>query len=115
MPTDRRTRDRVRLFFWAVLTMVCLVAVLVSHQQQQQGLRLKVEGAQERAIRYTQNVLAPAGRASRRQPIERSGYDELLTELKRDLFTDQRIVRVRVWRADGLLVFTTDDPSKIGA
>ena len=57
LSTDRRTRDRVRLFFWAVLTIVCLSAVLVSHQQQQQGLRLKAEGAQERAIRYTENVL----------------------------------------------------------
>ncbi|MGH2594547.1 MAG: hypothetical protein ACRDH7_01125 [Actinomycetota bacterium] len=116
LPTDRRTRDRVRLFFWAVLTIVCLSAVLVSHQQQTQGLRLKAEGAQERAIRYTENVLDGRLDAHRvASPIERSGYDQLLAQLKRDLFTDQRIVRVRVWRPDGLLVFTTDDPSKIGA
>ena len=116
MSTDRRTRDRVRLFFWAVLTIVCLSAVLVSHHQQQQGLRLKAEGAQERAIRYTENALDPRLDAHRvAHPIERSGYDQLLADLKRDLFTDQRIVRVRVWRPDGLLVFTTDDPSKIGS
>ena len=116
MPTDRRTRDRVRLFFWAVLTIVCLSAVLVSHQQQQQGLRLKAEGAQERAIRYTENVLDGRLDAHRvATPIERSGYDQLLADLKHDLFNDQRIVRVRVWRPDGLLVFTTDDPAKIGA
>ncbi len=116
LPTDRRTRDRVRLFFWAVLTIVCISAVLVSHQQQQQGLRLKAEGTQERAIRYTENVLDPRLDAHRvASPIQRSGYDQLLAQLKRDLFTDQRIVRVRVWRPDGLLVFTTDDPSKIGA
>lgn len=116
LSTDRRTRDRVRLFFWAVLTIVCLSAVLVSHQQQQQGLRLKAEGAQERAIRYTENVLD--GRLDTHRvakPIERSGYDQLLADLKHDLFNDERIVRVRVWRPDGLLVFTTDDPSKIGA
>ena len=116
MSTDRRTRDRVRLFFWAVLTIVCLSAVLVSHQQQQQGLRLKAEGAQERAIRYTENVLDGRLDAHRvANPIERSGYDQLLADLKHDLFNDQRIVRVRVWRPDGLLVFTTDDPAKIGA
>lgn len=115
MPTDRRTRDRVRLFFWAVLTIVCLSAVLVSHQQQQQGLSRKAEAAQERAIRYTENVLdgrLDAHRVAR--PIERSGYDQLLADLKHDLFNDQRIVRVRVWRPDDLLVFTTDDPAKIG-
>ncbi len=115
LPTDRRTRDRVRLFFWAVLTIVCLSAVLVSHQQQQQGLRRKAEATQERAIRYTENVLD--GRLDTHRvanPIERSGYDALLADLKHDLFNDGRIVRVRVWRPDGLLVFTTDDPTKIG-
>ena len=30
MQTDRRTRDRIRLFFWALLTVVCLVAALVA-------------------------------------------------------------------------------------
>ncbi|MEO8422832.1 MAG: hypothetical protein ABI595_02840 [Actinomycetota bacterium] len=115
LQTDRRTRDRVRLFFWAVLTVVCLVAVLVARQQQTQGLQRKADAAQERAVRFTQNVLADrldAQRVSR--PIERSGYDELLAELKHGLFNDQRVVRVRVWRADGLLVFTTDHRSEIG-
>lgn len=115
MQTDRRTRDRVRLFFWAVLTVVCLVAVLVARQQQSQGLQRKVDAAQERAVRFTQNVLADQLDAQRvARPIQRSGYDDLLAELKHGLFNDQRVVRVRVWRADGLLVFTTDHPSEIG-
>ena len=116
MQTDRRTRDRVRLFFWAVLTVVCLVAVLVARQQQEQGLQRKIDAAQERAVRFTQNVLADRLDAKRvSQPIGRSGYDELLTELKHGLFNDQRVVRVRVWRDDGLLVFTTDHPGEIGS
>jgi hypothetical protein len=115
LSTDRRTRDRVRLFFWAVLTIVCLSAVIVSHQQQQQGLRLKAESAQERAIRYTENVLDGRLNAHRvASAIQRAGYDQLLADLKHDLFNDPRIVRVRVWRPDSLLVFTTDDPAKIG-
>jgi hypothetical protein len=113
--TDRRTRDRVRLFFWAVLTVVCLVAVVVARQQQTQGLQRKTDAAQERAVRFTQNVLADTLDAQRvARPIERSGYDQLLATLKHGLFNDQRVVRVRVWDADGLLVFTTDDPSQIG-
>ena len=115
LQTDRRTRDRVRLFFWAVLTVVCLVAVMVARQQQEQGLQRKMEAAQERAVRFTQNVLADRLDAKRvSQPIGRSGYDELLTELKHGLFNDQRVVRVRVWRGDGMLVFTTDHPAEIG-
>jgi hypothetical protein len=116
LQTDRRTRDRVRLFFWAVLTVVCLVAVMVARQQQEQGLQRKIDAAQERAVRFTQNVLVDRLDAKRvSQPIGRSGYDELLTELKRGLFNDQRVVRVRVWRDDGLLVFTTDHPGDIGS
>ena len=112
MQTDRRTRDRVRLFFWAVLTVVCLVAVVVARQQQTQGLQRKTDAAQERAVRFTQNVLAGTLVPQRvARPIERSGYDALLATLKHGLFNDQRVVRVRVWDADGLLVFTTDDPS----
>lgn len=115
LQTDRRTRDRVRLFFWAVLTVVCLVAVMVARQQQEQGLQRKMEAAQERAVRFTQNVLVDRLDAKRvSQPIGRSGYDELLTELKHGLFNDQRVVRVRVWRDDGILVFTTDHPGDIG-
>lgn len=115
MNTDRRTRDRVRLFFWAVLTVVCVAAVLVARQQQQQGLARKAEAAQERAVRYTENALIgriDADRASR--PFGGSGYDELLADVRRDLFTDQRVLRFRMWRPDGLLVFTTDDPEQIG-
>jgi hypothetical protein len=115
LQTDRRTRDRVRLFFWAVLTVVCLVAVMVARQQQEQGLQRKMEAAQERAVRFTQNVLVDRLDAKRvSEPIGRSGYDELLTELKHGLFNDQRVVRVRVWRDDGLLVFTTDHRAQIG-
>ena len=115
MQTDRRTRDRVRLFFWAVLTVVCLVAVVVARQQQTQGLQRKTDAAQERAVRFTQNVLADTLDTQRvARPIERSGYDELLATLKHGLFNDQRVLRARVWDADGLLVFTTDDPSQIG-
>src|SRR6185436_7191956 len=114
--TDRRTRDRVRLFFWAVLTVVCLVAILVARQQQEQGLQRKIDAAQDRAVRFTQNVLADRLDAKRvSQPIGRSGYDELLSELKHGLFNDQRVVRVRVWREDGLLVFTTDHQGEIGS
>ena len=115
MQTDRRTRDRIRLFFWALLTVVCLVAALVARQQQQQGLSRKADAAQERAIRYTQNVLVPRLDAARvSHPIERSGYNDLLAEVKRDLFTDGRVLRLRIFRPDGLLVFTTDDPTQIG-
>lgn len=115
MNTDRRTRDRVRLFFWAVLVVVCVAAVLLARQQQQQGLARKAEAAQERAVRYTDNALVgriDADRASR--PFGGSGFDSLLADVRRDLFTDQRILRVRIWRLDGLLVFTTDDPEEIG-
>lgn len=87
----------------------------MARQQQQQGLLRKGEAAQERAVRYTDNALVDridAERANR--PFGGSGYDSLLADVRRDLFTDQRVLRVRIWRPDGLLVFTTDDPETIG-
>jgi hypothetical protein len=113
--TDRRTRERIRLFFWAVLTVVCVSAVLVSRHQQQVSLQQKVQAAQQKALRYTQNSLAdrlPPSRVS--HAIQGSGAAALTAQVKHDLFTDPRIVRVRVWRPDGSLVFTTDDPKQVG-
>ena len=115
MNTDRRTRERIRLFFWAVLTVVCVSAVLLARHQQQVSLQQKVEAAQQKAMRYTQNALAdrlPPSRVS--HAIQGSGAAALTAQVKHDLFTDPRIVRVRVWSPDGSLVFTTDDPKQVG-
>ncbi len=115
MKTDRRTRDRVRLFFWAVLAAVCVVAVLVARQQQQQGLVRKSEAAEDRAVRYTHNTLVGRiGETRASRPFAGSSLDTFDAEVRRALFTDRRVLRVRLWSPDGLLVFTTDDPEEIG-
>ena len=115
--TDRRTRDRIRLFFWALLTVVCLVAALVARQQQQQGLcsarptpPRNVRSGTRRTCSWTRST--PIGSA---RPIERSGYDELLTDVKTDCSPIGACPAGADLRdADGLLVFTTDDASQIG-
>jgi len=112
---DRRTRERIRLLFWAVLTVICVIAMLVMRHQQQASLQQKVEAAQQKAIRYTQNALMsrlPPSRVA--HAIQGSGAAALTAQVKHDLFTDPKILRVRVWRPDGILVYTTDDPKLVG-
>jgi hypothetical protein len=115
LPTDRRTRDRVRVFFWAVLAVVCVAAVLAARQQQREALTRKAAAMQERAYRYTQSVLIGSLTPARvGHPIRGAGASTLTATLHRGLLGDPRTARVRVWRPDGLLVYTTDDPSRIG-
>ena len=95
--------------------MVCVAAVLAARQQQREALTRKAEAAQERAFRYTQSVLTGSLTPARvGHPILGGGASALTATLDRGLLGDPRTARVRVWRPDGLLVFTTDDPTKIG-
>ena len=75
---------------------------LVARQQQTQGLAAQGRrGAGTRGQIHAERARRSARRPARRRPIERSGYDALLATIKHGLFNDQRVVRVRVWRADG--------------
>jgi hypothetical protein len=115
LPTDRRTRDRVRVVFWAVLAVVCVAAVLAARQQQRQTLTRRAEAVQERAYRYTRSVLTRSLTPARvGHPIRGARASTLTASLRHGLLGDPHTARIRVWRLDGLLVFTTDDPSKIG-
>ena len=51
MNRNRRTRERVRLIFWACLTLVCFLLVFVARQQQTASLERKLDAAGVQAYR----------------------------------------------------------------
>jgi predicted nucleic acid-binding Zn-ribbon protein len=109
MNRNRRTRERVRLVFWACLTLVCLLLVVVARQQQESALERRLDGAENRAKRMTNQVIRPqVSRQVVSQPIGGGTYQELLTVLQRKVLSDERVARVLVWGPGGGLVFSTE-------
>lgn len=109
MNRNRRTRERVRLIFWACLTLVCFLLVFVARQQQSASLERKLDAAETRAKRTTNLVLRPQlSRQVAAQPIEDGAYQDLLTALQRKVLADERVARVLVWGPDGGLIFSTE-------
>jgi hypothetical protein len=109
MNRNRRTRDRVRLIFWAGLTLVCFGLVFVARQQQTASLERRLDAAETRAKRTTNLVIRPQlSRQLVSQPIEGGAYQELLTVLQRKVLADDRVARVLIWGPDGGLVFSTE-------
>jgi colicin import membrane protein len=109
MNRNRRTRDRVRLIFWACLTLVCFLLVVVARQQQTASLGRKLDAAETRVKRTTNLVIRPQlSRQLVSQSIEDGAYQDLLTVLQRKVLADDRVARVQVWGPDGRLVFSTE-------
>jgi hypothetical protein len=109
MNRNRRTRERVRLVFWACLTLVCFLLVFVARQQQSSSLDRRLDAAETRAKRTTNLVIRPQlSRSIVSQPLGESAYQDILTVLQRKVLVDERVARVLIWGPDGRLVFSSE-------
>jgi hypothetical protein len=109
MNRNRRTRERVRLVFWACLTLVCFLLVFVARQQQTSSLERRLDAAETRAKRSTNLVIRPQlSRQLVSAPVTDQAYQDLLTVMQRKMLVDERIARVLIWGPDGGLVFSTE-------
>ncbi len=109
MNRNRRTRERVRLVFWACLTLVCFLLVFVARQQQTSSLERRLDTAETRAKRTTNLVIRPqVSRSLVSQPLGEGAYQDLLTVLQRKVLVDERVARVLIWGPDGGLVFSSE-------
>lgn len=114
MHTDRRTRNRVRFIFWALLTLVCSAAVVLARGQERGSLERKSLASQNRAVHYA-NVFGARVDAERMShPIFKSGYQELAAAVRNQILSDSRVARVRAWQTKGVLVFSSDQQSQEG-
>jgi hypothetical protein len=111
MNRNRRTRERVRLVFWAGLTLVCFALVFVARQQQASSLERKLDAAETRAKRSANLVIRPQlSRQGVNAPIADQAYQDLLTVMQRKVLVDERVARVLIWGPDAGLVFSTEGP-----
>jgi hypothetical protein len=111
---DRFTRDRVSRFLWGAATAAFLVVFLLALRGGVSAVSDEEQAAQERAVNYTDTVLFGALTGDKlAAPITGQAYRDLVIEVQGGIMTDPAVARVRVWAADGTLVFSTDGQKSV--
>ena len=112
---DRSTRQRLRRLTWGGLAVACALLLAYSFTGQRAALDDELDAAQARSVTYTTTVLY---RTLDDQlvsgPILGQNYPLVLVEVQAEIMTDPRVVRVRIWSDDGLLLFSTGEREEIG-
>lgn len=112
--TDRSPSTRRGRVVWAGLAVACLVMVLVARSGQERALSDAFDASADRALAYANSVVAPRVLAEKTSPIVGVHFRELYTVARAEVFTDPTVARLRVWGADGLLLFSSDERKKAG-
>ncbi|MGE5459480.1 MAG: hypothetical protein ACM3WR_02515 [Solirubrobacterales bacterium] len=100
---------------WGALTLVLLAALLASVFLSRGSIDDAEAAAQARAVDWANTVLFDALTPEEVQaPILGPDYRELLITVQAGIRSDDRTARVRIWNADGVLVFSDDQRDKIG-
>ncbi|MGH2589312.1 MAG: hypothetical protein ACRDGW_00775, partial [Actinomycetota bacterium] len=104
----RRTGSRAGRILWGGLALVVLALIWLSFPFSARTLENAESGAEELAERHTASVLLneiPRELAS--GDIIGTEYRSLLELVQSEIMSDDRVVRVRVYRPDGNLIFST--------
>jgi len=113
---DRFTRDTASKYVWAVLALVAAGGLVFAIANGARALDDERADAQARAVLYVEEALVPriAGEALA-APITGPQAASLDAAIQRTVFVDDRLSRVRIWSADGRLLFSTDDADALGS
>jgi PAS domain S-box-containing protein len=103
----RRFAAASLIAFLATGIGVALIAGRAVRSQEEAGATLHARTLGEGVIRP---MLRPQ---DVREPVTGPRYTQLAALMRERVFTDGRVVRVKVWRADGTVTFS-DDPSLVG-
>jgi len=110
-PVERFTRDGASKYVWAALALVALIGLAYAITAGRRAVDDERATSQERAVRYVEQVLAPRIQGhDLGAPIQ--GLD---AAVRRSILSDTRVSRVRVWSADGTLLFSTDGSDRPGS
>jgi hypothetical protein len=110
-PVERFTRDGASKYVWAGLALAALIGLAFAITTGGRAVDDERAASQERAVRYVDKVLAPRLQSHElTAPI--SGLDGAM---RRSILSDTRVSRVRIWSADGTLLFSTDASDRPGS
>jgi hypothetical protein len=110
-PVERFTRDGASKYVWAGLALVALIGLAYAIMAGGRAVDDERAASQGRAVGYVDQVLAPRLQGhDLAAPI--SGLDGAV---RRSILSDTRVSRIRVWSADGELLFSTDGSDRPGS
>lgn len=111
---ERFTRDAASKFVWAALALVAILGLAFAISFGGQAVSDARAASHDRAVRYVDHVLRPRLQGQElAEPI--TGQPALENAVRRGILGDERVSRVRVWAADGTLLFSTDATDRPGS
>jgi hypothetical protein len=108
---ERFTRDRASRFVWGLVALACALAFLIALRGEDRASARSLDGAASRSLVYANQVIAPL--------IEEKSdglhlyYKTVYPSVQAGIFTDPQVAVVRVWGADGSLLFASDGVGRL--
>ncbi|HJQ72354.1 MAG TPA: hypothetical protein VJ887_02965 [Actinomycetota bacterium] len=112
----RFTRDGASKYVWAVMALAAIGGLAFAIMYGSDALERERANAQGRAVRYVEGELTPRLAGSDLDgPITGQSAVSLEAAVERTILADERLTRVRIWSADGPLLFSTDQADTPGS
>jgi hypothetical protein len=112
----RFTRDGASKYVWAVMALAAIGGLAFAIMYGSDALERERANAQGRAVQYVEEELAPRLVSSDLDgPITGQSAVSLEAAVERTILADERLTRVRIWSADGPLLFSTDQADRPGS
>lgn len=116
MEQRRPPPSRVGPVIWGTIAFVLVAAIGVSFLLSRQALGDAKDRAGNRAEEYTDTVLRPALTPElTAEDITGASYRDLIARVQEGVLSDDRVVRVRIWKPDGDLIFSSDQRDEVGS
>lgn len=116
---DRFTRDRVSRYVWAVLTLACVLTAVLAGQRQvtdrNNDVTNQVGAAEAQSLTIANTVMfTNLSYNTMIHAIPSPLYRDIIVAVEGHAFTNATVARVRVWRPDGILQFSTHERDQVG-
>lgn len=108
-PVERFTRDDASKYVWSSLMLAAILALIFAFTTGSDAVDQERLASERRAVAAVEQVLEPRLDASDLMaPLIGSELTTLRATVGRSILADPRVARVRIWSAEGTLLFSTD-------
>ena len=113
-PVERFTRDGASKYVWGALALVAAIGLVYAIIFGGRAVADERAASQDRAVRYVDRVIDPRlDGLDLAAPI--TGQFALEIAVRGSILSDPRVSRVRIWSADGRVLFSTDESDRLGS
>lgn len=108
---ERFTRDRASRFVWGLVALACALAFLFARQGEDRASGRSLDAATSRSLASANQVIAPL--VEEKSDGLHLYYKTVYPSVQAGIFTDPTVAVVRVWSADGNLLFASDSVGRL--